>query len=230
MISFFFNSVLYESVTSLSSLLAITPINLRKQELLSNNTLQNEEMLSLLLSALHVIPSLPYYLAADLWRFQALKEIDLVTGEATSESSPSPLSSSTASDFSYDVEKRDISEEDEEEKEKDEEDEGHEEETAKAENQEEKDDEHEQPQENNEKDEKSEEATVSETIAATQTSSVASLKTEATTTKKIYNFEMLKSDWWRFRGKYQGVGSPDGKNYADFLQDRHVMWNKPYIR
>lgn len=201
--------------------MAINPINLRKQNLLSNETYQNEEMLSLLLSALHVIPSLPYYLASDLWRLNALKEIDNVERETTSEisfSSSSPPSSIT--DWSYDVEKRDISEEENEENEENDENEKNEE----------NEDEPGKSLEENDEESKESTGTSPEVVASsTEAEPSTTVKTEKTT-PKIYDFSTLKSDWWALRAKYQGVGTPDGKSYADFLQDEKIIWNKPYIK
>lgn len=39
--------------------------------------------MELLITALHVIPRLPYYLATDLWRINALQEVDATVSEST---------------------------------------------------------------------------------------------------------------------------------------------------
>ena len=175
------------------------------------------------MSALHVIPSLPYYLVSDLWRLNALKEIDNVERETTSEISFSSSSSASITDWSYDVEKRDISDDENEESEKNDENE---------ENEETETDDDDLPGGENidKKESKESKGTVPEVLASsTEADPSTTVKTEKTT-QKIYDFSTLKSDWWALRAKYQGVGTPDGKLYADFLQDEKIIWNKPYIR
>lgn len=149
----------------------------------------------MLLSALHIIPSLPYYLTADLWRIEALKQIDL----ATTESDADLLSPTTQGDWTYDVEKRDVSS---------------------------WFDESEEEHETTQKEDTSEPTESSTTTETTPKVTQATQQTIA----KIYDFNNITHDWWDYRGKLQGVSSPDGKAYADYLQDKRIIWNKPYIR
>jgi hypothetical protein len=65
-------------VTGLSALLAASPQYLHQLELLTSNLNQQESVeiskaSLLLLVALRTLPKLPYYLAADLWRLEALR-------------------------------------------------------------------------------------------------------------------------------------------------------------
>lgn len=70
-------SAIYEAVTGLSALLASSPWYLQQLGLLSSKQNQDgsaeySEASLLLLVALRTLPKLPYYLAADLWRLEAL--------------------------------------------------------------------------------------------------------------------------------------------------------------
>ncbi|KAL0271787.1 UNVERIFIED_CONTAM: hypothetical protein PYX00_008780 [Menopon gallinae] len=198
------DSVIYEAVAGLSSLIALSPKNLRKQHLLPGSTLPEEEIVSLMISALDIIPSLPYYLAADLWRINALKEMDATAGESNYESSTVVVYSSTPNVYSEEedspsnMRKRDILEAD-----------------SDAED------------ENNDT-EKSEEAnSYSET---TPTSKDSSYVTQSmSSSQKIYDFHNLTVDWWKYREQLQGIGNSDGQLYADFLLDEKIIWNKPYL-
>lgn len=137
---------------SLSSLKAFWPQALQNQNIFRNESLEKQKILGLIINALDVVPPLPYYLATDLWRINALQEIDLTLAENGAEIT---------------------------------------------------------------------------TLTPSQTLNVSN---EAYYPTKAYDSANLTSDWWNYREQYQGIGSPDGKQYEDYLQDKNIIWNKPYLR
>lgn len=201
--AFYFLTVVYEAVAGVSSLIAIRPNNLRKQHLLPESNLSEEEVVSLLISALDVIPSLPYYLAADLWRINALKEMDATTGESTYESSTvTYISSSTeishGDNSSYNMIRKDEAVEEIDV---------------------------DRDHKNGTEKEKSEEA-----ISYLQTTPISRDVTYEGQFAKIYDIHNLTADWWKYREQLQGIGNSDGQLYADYLLDEKIIWNKPYLR
>lgn len=180
----------------MSSLLALTPQNLRKWNLLPNITSHKDEHVTgLLLSALHIIPSLPYYLVADSWRLNVLKKSDMVSTTDTDTEFPSTMPSD-----SYDVEKREIAQE--------------------------------EIENNIEEDEADENLkTIEELTITNETKSNDEISpTTIQTVAQIYDINNVTSEWWEYRAKLQGVASPDGGLYSDYLQDSRIIWHKSYIR
>jgi hypothetical protein len=75
-VNFIFTAI-YEAVTGLSALLATSPRYLQQLGLLASKPSQQglskySKASLLLLVALHTLPKLPYYLAADQWRLEVL--------------------------------------------------------------------------------------------------------------------------------------------------------------
>jgi hypothetical protein len=76
-VSCFIFTAIYEAVTGLSALLGTSPSYLQQLGLLTSKHNQKKstdltKASLLLLVALRTLPKLPYYLAADLWRLEAL--------------------------------------------------------------------------------------------------------------------------------------------------------------
>ena len=117
---------------------------------------EKQKIFSLIVSGLDIIASLPYYLVSDLWRINALQEIDSAVAENAAEN-------------------------------------------------------------------------VGETTM-TPTFSPMSNYSSGQTYERTYGTTNLTADWWDYRKQYQGIGSPDGKFYEDYLLDSTIIWNKPYIR
>ncbi|KAK6644333.1 hypothetical protein RUM43_000600 [Polyplax serrata] len=150
-------SVLYESLQGLTALKVLQPQNLRNHNLFKSESEEKQKLLSLITTALDVIAPLPYYLVSDLWRLNALKEIDSIVSESDGETTTASLASDAYNGLG------------------------------------------------------------------------ATVANESYDSTKSYDSVNLTSDWWKYRNRYQGVSSPDGKAYEDYLQDPNIVWSKPLI-
>lgn len=89
-------TVLYEAISTATSLLALNVENLRRRGFI-NSIEQDANMTTLLLAALHIIPPLPLHLSYDLWRLKALKAIN-VEEETTTKDLPTTSSTTKTSE------------------------------------------------------------------------------------------------------------------------------------